>query len=137
MVGDPISDLIIRIKNAGKAHKESVFLPYSKLKEAIANVLVTEGYLKAVLKKPIRSSTTGDKTNSVLEIVLNYHNGETKIKDVKRVSKLSKRVYMGFEDIHPVKGGFSKTIFSTPKGILTDRQAIKEKVGGEMLFKIW
>ena len=128
MVTDPVSDLIIRLKNAGRVHKESVALPYSKLKEAIANVLVTEGYLKSVSKK---------KTSSNLEIVLNYHNGESKIKDVERISKSSRRVYKGFEDIHPTKGGFGQTIFSTPKGILTDRQAIKEKVGGEVLFKIW
>jgi small subunit ribosomal protein S8 len=128
MVTDPVSDLIIRIKNAGKAHKESVFLPYSKLKEAIATVLVAEGYLKSVSKK---------KTSPILEVVLNYYDGESKIKEVERISKSSRRVYRGFEDIHPIKGGFGKTIFSTPKGILTDRQAVKEKVGGEVLFKIW
>ncbi len=128
MVTDPVSDLIIQIKNAGKVRKESVLLPYSKLKEAIANVLVAEGYLKSVTKK---------KTSPTLEVVLNYHNGESKIKEVQRISKPSRRIYKGFEDIHPMKGGFGKTIFSTPKGILTDRQAIKEKVGGEVLFKIW
>jgi len=128
MVTDPISDFIIRIKNAGKVHKESVTLHYSKLIEAIALVLVAEGYLKSAAKK---------KTTPTLEVVLNYHNGESKIKEVERISKSSRRVYRGFEDIHPTKGGFGKTIFSTPKGILTDRQAIKEKVGGEVLFKIW
>jgi small subunit ribosomal protein S8 len=128
MVTDPVSDLIIRLKNAGKVRKESVFIPYSKLKEAIANVLVAEGYLKSASKK---------KTSPVLEVVLNYHNGESKIKEVERISKSSRRVYKGFEDIFPMKGGFGKTIFSTPKGILTDRQAIEQKVGGEVLFKIW
>lgn len=128
MVIDPIADFIIRIKNAGKVHKESVSLHYSKLIEAIALVLVAEGYLKSVAKK---------KTSPTLEVVLNYHNGESKVKEVERISKSSRRVYRGFEDIHPTKGGFGKTIFSTPKGILTDRQAIKEKVGGEVLFKIW
>ena len=128
MVTDPISDLIIQIKNAGKVRKESVLLPYSKLKEAIATVLVAEGYLKSASKK---------KTSPVLEVVLNYHNGESKIKEVERISKPSRRVYRGFEDIHPMKGGFGKTIYSTPKGILTDRQALREKVGGEVLFKIW
>jgi small subunit ribosomal protein S8 len=128
MVTDPVSDLIIRIKNAGKVRKESVLVPHSKLKEAIANVLVAEGYLKSASKK---------KTSPVLELVLNYHNGESKIKEVERISKSSRRVYRGFEDIHPTKGGFGQTIYSTPKGILTDRQAIREKVGGEVLFKIW
>jgi small subunit ribosomal protein S8 len=128
MVTDPVSDLIIRVKNAGRVRKESVVLPYSKLKNAIAQVLVAEGYLKSASK---------NKAGTNLEVVLNYHNGESKIKEVQRISKSSRRVYQGFEDIHPMKGGFGKTIFSTPKGILTDRQAIKEKVGGEVLFKIW
>lgn len=128
MVTDPVADLITRIKNAGKARKESVLLPYSKLKEAIALVLVSEGYVKSASKK---------KTSPTLEVVLNYHNGEPKVKDVERISKSSRRVYMGFEEIHPTKGGFGKMILSTPKGILTDRQAIKERVGGEVLFKIW
>ena len=128
MVTDPIADFITRLKTAGKAHKESILLPYSKLKEAIANVLVAEGYLKSVTKK---------KTSPTLEVVLNYHNGESKIKEVERVSKSSRRVYKGFEEIHPAKGGYGKAIFSTPKGILTDRQAMREKVGGEVLFKIW
>ncbi len=128
MVTDPIADLITRLKTAGKVHKETVVLPYSKLKEAIAKVLVAEGYLKSASQK---------KTSSNLEVVLNYHNGECKIQEVQRISKPSRRIYKGFEDIHPMKGGFGKTIFSTPKGILTDRQAIREKVGGEVLFKIW
>lgn len=128
MVTDPVADLITRIKNAGKVRKESVLLPYSKLKEAIANVLVSEGYVKSASKK---------KTSPTLEVVLNYHNGESKVKDVQRISKSSRRVYKGFEEIHPTKGGFGKLILSTPKGILTDRQAIKERVGGEVLFKIW
>ena len=128
MVTDPVSDFIISLKNAGQVRKEFVFLPYSKLKEAIAKVLVSEGYLKSAAKK---------KTSPVLEVVLNYHNGESKIKEVERISKTSRRVYCGFEDIHPMKGGFGKIIFSTPKGILTDRQAMAQKVGGEMLFKIW
>ena len=128
MVTDPISDFIIRLKNAGLIRQETVLIPYSKLKEAIANVLMSEGYLKSVSKK---------KTSPVLEIVLNYHNGESKIKEVQRISKSSRRIYKGFADIHPMKGGFGRMIFSTPKGILVDRQAIKEKVGGELLFKIW
>jgi small subunit ribosomal protein S8 len=129
MVGDPISDFITRLKTAGRAHKEVVSLPYSKLKAAIAEVLVAEGYLKSVSSKK--------KEAGILEVTLNYHDGESKIKEVERISKSSRRVYKGFADIHPVRGGFVKTIFSTPKGIMTDRQAQKEKVGGEVLFKIW
>ena len=129
MVGDPIADFITRLKTAGKARKESVSLPYSKLKEAIANVLVAEGYLKEVSSKK--------KEKGILEVTLSYHDGESKIKEVERISKSSRRVYKGFAEIHPARGGYVKSIFSTPKGIMTDRQAVKEKVGGEVLFKIW
>ena len=128
MVTDPVSDFIIRLKNAGKASQASVLLPYSKLKEAIANVLVAEGYIKSATKK---------KTSPILEIVLNYHNSESKIKEVERLSKPSRRLYRGFEDLHPTRSGFGQIILSTPKGILTDRQAVREKIGGEVLFKIW
>lgn len=129
MVGDPIADFITRLKTGGRAHKESISLPYSKLKEAIANVLASEGYLKSVSAKK--------KDQGILEVELSYHDGESKIKDVERVSKTSRRVYKGFAEIHPARGGVGKMILSTPKGILTDRQAIKEKVGGEVLFRIW
>lgn len=129
MVGDPIADFITRLKTGGKARKESISLPYSKLKEAIANVLASEGYLKSV--------STKKKATGTLEVELNYHNGESKIKDVQRISKPSRRIYKGFAEIHPARAGVGKAILSTPKGILTDRQAVKEKVGGEVLFKIW
>ena len=129
MVGDPIADFITRLKTGGRAHKESVSLPYSKLKEAIATVLVSEGYLKSV--------STKKKDNGVLEVELAYHNGVSKITEVQRISKSSRRIYKGFADMHPARGGVEKTILSTPKGIMTDRQAIKAKVGGEVLFKIW
>jgi small subunit ribosomal protein S8 len=129
MVGDPIADFITRLKTGGRAHKETVSLPYSKLKEAVANVLASEGYLKAV--------STKKKDVGILEVTLNYQDGISKIKDVERVSKSSRRVYKGFAEIHPARGGVGKMILSTPKGILTDRQAVKEKVGGEVLFKIW
>lgn len=126
---DPISDLITRLKTGGIARKESISLPYSKLKAAIAKVLVSEGYLK--------SSAADKKDGKTLEIELAYENGKSKIKDVQRISKSSRRVYQGFSDIHPPRGNAGRAIFSTPKGILTDRQAVKEKVGGEILFKIW
>lgn len=128
MVVDPIADFITRLKTAGRVKKSTVVLSYSKLKEAIAKVLVADGYLKEVKKKGTDS----------LEVELAYNDkGVSKIKDVERISKTSRRVYIGFADIHPARGGMGKMILSTPKGILTDRQAIKEKVGGEVLFKVW
>lgn len=130
MVTDPISDFIIQMKNASDAHKASFTLPYSKVKAAIADVLVKEGFIKAASKK-------GKKVQKSLEIELVHENGTPKIKGVERMSKVSKRMYFGFGDIRPVRQGFGRMLITTPKGILTDKEARKAKVGGEPLFKIW
>ena len=130
MITDPISDMIIRIKNGSDAGKESVLLPYSKLKESIAVTLEKEGYLKSVAKK-------GKKVSKQLEVVLAYENGAPIIRGIERVSKLSKRVYVGAKDMKPFRNGFGSVIISTPKGILSEMSARKDNVGGEVLFKIW
>ncbi len=127
---DPIADMIIRIKNASDSKKESVVFPYSKLKIAILDVLLKEGFIKSFGKK-------GKKVVKFIEVGLVYADGEPKIKGVDRVSKSSKRIYYHAKDIRPVKSGFGALILSTPKGIMTDKTARTEKVGGEALFKIW
>ena len=127
---DTIGDMIIRIKNASQARKESVVIPYSKYLHAIANVLETEGFVGSVTRK-------GKKVKKVLEIGLKYENKKPRIVGVERLSKLSRRLYFGVADIKPVKRGFGRLVLSTPKGILTGKQAKKENVGGEALFKIW
>jgi len=127
---DHIADMIIRIKNGGQAGLSSVLVPYSRVKLAVAQVLLKENYIKAISKK-------GKKGAKFIEIGLLYENGSSKIRGVKRVSKLSRRVYRGVKAIKPVKQGFGHLILSTPKGILTNIEAKKEKVGGEALFQIW
>jgi small subunit ribosomal protein S8 len=127
---DPIADMIIRIKNASDSKKESVVFPYSKLKIAILDVLLKEGFIKSFGKK-------GKKVVKFIEVGLVHADGEPKIKGVDRVSKSSKRIYYQAKDIRPVKSGFGALILSTPKGIMTDKTARAEKVGGEALFKIW
>ena len=130
-MNDPISDLIIRIKNTSMAGKDSASIPHSKLKLAVAEILKREGYIKSV-------SSKGKDTHKTIEIGILYDENHTpKVKGVSRVSKLSKRVYMGVKDIRPVKYGYGLLLLSTPKGILTDKEARKENVGGEALFKIW
>ena len=119
------------IKNAGRAGHESIVVSHSKIKAAIADCLVKEGYLKSVSKKT-------KKGFPVLELELVYsEDGEPKVIGVDRVSKSSSRVYKGVKDIRTSRGGYVLTVLSTPKGILTDRQAKKEMVGGEVLFKLW
>lgn len=130
MVNDPVADFIIQLKNAGMVQKGTVALPYSKLKHAIADTLVTAGYLQSATKR-------GKKAKKFLEVELVYKDGEHAIRGVKRISKPGRRLYMGVTDIYPVKFGKGKRILSTPAGILTGEEARKQNVGGEELFIIW
>ncbi len=131
MVGDTVGDLIIRLKNAGVVGKETVTVPYSKLREAVLNKLVDAGYVSAI-------TTKGKKVQEkTLEVTLSYENGDHRINGVKRVSKPGRRLYCGVADLHPVKFGKGHLILSTPAGILTNEEAKEKKVGGEQLFIIW
>jgi small subunit ribosomal protein S8 len=128
---DQIANMINMVKNAGRAEHEFVVVPHSKIKFAIAECLVKEGYLKAVTKKT-------KKGFPIMELTLAYtEDGTPKITGAERVSKSSCRVYKGVKEIKPTRSGFGLTVLSTPKGILTDRQARKEMVGGEVLFKLY
>ena len=129
MVTDPISDFIIRLQNASRTNKESVSLPFSKMKLAIAEVLAKEGYLSGVEGK--------SKTGNTLSVDLKYKNGKPVISGVKRISKPSRRMYMSVKELRPVKRGFGLLVLSTPAGVITGKQAREQKVGGEALFEIW
>jgi small subunit ribosomal protein S8 len=127
---DSISHLIIQLKNGSAAKKETVVMPHSNFTESVALALARKGFVKPALKK-------GKGVQKTLEVGLIYVNGHARINDVKRISKPSKRLYKGYSEIHQVKQGFGSTFVSTPKGILADDEARKEKVGGEVLFQIW
>ncbi len=118
------------MKNASTAGLPTTAFPYSKMKHAIADCLKKEGYIAGISKK-MRKSVP------VLEVELVYVNGVPKIHDVERISKQSRRVYMGASEIRPIKNNFGLLVLSTPKGILSGKDAKKELVGGEALFKIW
>lgn len=118
------------IKNANRVGHESVVVPHSKMKLSIADCLVKEGFLKYATKRT-------KKGFPVIELGLAYVNDEPRVIGVERVSKSSCRVYKGVKDIKPTRNGHGLMVFSTPKGILTDKEARKEMVGGEALFKIW
>lgn len=131
MTTDPIADLINQIKNAGAVKKATVSVPFSNFKLSIAEKLKETGWVKAVEKK-------GKKVKKTLDITIKYNeDGKAFIQGVKRISKPGRRIYRGFEEVIPVKYGFGALILSTPKGIKTDKEAKKEKVGGEALFQIW
>jgi len=128
---DPISNMLIQIKNAAMVGKPSVSVPFSNLKMEIAKVLQKEGYLKSVVKK-------GKKIKKVLACDLTYNEaGKARFTDVVRVSKLSRRVYIGVKELRPVRQGTGSMVLSTPKGIMTDKEAKAANQGGEVLFKIW
>jgi len=127
---DSISNMLIVMKNGSLAGKESVLLPYSKIKNAIAECLKKEGYVSSVAKKL-------KKDQPVLEVGLIYTGKKPKITEVERISKHSKRVYFGIKDIHSVRNGSGLLVLSTPKGILSGKGARAEQVGGEALFRLW
>ena len=112
------------------AKKPTVSFPYSKVKFEISKVLESGGYLTDLQKK-------GRKNLKLIEAKLVYENRMPKISDVNRVSKPSRRIYRAYRDIFSVKNGLGVAVYSTPKGLLTDKEAKKQKVGGELLFEIW
>lgn len=131
MVSDTIGDFIIRLKNAGAVKKESVSVPFSALKLAVAEKLRDAGFVKSIDKK-------GKKVRKTLDVVLKYDaEGIHVIHGVKRISKPGRRMYRSVSEIMPVRYGHGVLVLSTPKGILTGKEARKENVGGEALFEIW
>ena len=130
-ITDPVADMLTRIRNANSAKHETVDVPASNLKKAIAQILLDEGYIKSF-------QVVEDGTQGVIRIALKYLPGkEQVIKGLRRVSKPGLRVYAGAEELPRVLKGLGIAIISTSKGVMTDRQARKENVGGEVLAFIW
>ncbi len=128
MTTDPISDFLIRLKNGSAVKRERVIVPFSAMKLHLAELLSREGYVGRVSRLPSGS----------LEVELRYGAGKRPaIAGAKRVSKPSRRLYVGARDIRPVKRGHGLAVLSTPHGILTGAEARKKNTGGEVLFEIW
>jgi small subunit ribosomal protein S8 len=131
MNSDPIADLLTRIRNANRARKDWTDVPWSKLKEAIARVLVDEGFLREV------AVNEGDG-RKLLRVSLRYDEYRRPVlSGIRRVSRPSLRVYAGSRKIPQIRKGLGVSVLSTPKGVITDRAARKEKVGGEVLCSVW
>jgi len=128
---DKIANMLVSMKNGSAVSKDTVVVPFSAIKYSIAQCLQSNGFIKGASKK------TEKKNIDVLEINLAYTDAGAKIHDVKRISKPSRRVYFGVRDLKPVKNGHGMVVLSTPKGIMSDKEAKKEQVGGEALFMIW
>jgi len=127
---DPIADMLIRIKNALLARHKEVVVPHSKLKEAIAHILVKNNYLTEV-------KVVKQLPQSALVLTLGYEHKWPKITGVKRISKPGRRLYTAAGRVPSTLNGYGITIVSTSKGLLTDKQARQANVGGELICQIW
>ena len=130
-ISDVIADMLTRIRNASNAKHETVDIPASNMKKAIADILLEEGYIKAV-------SVIEDGKQGVIRITLKYEQGKVRaIRGIKRVSKPGLRIYSNCEEMPKVMNGLGIAIVSTSKGIMTDKKARRENVGGEVLAFVW
>ena len=130
-MSDVIADMLTRIRNANDAKHATVDIPASKMKKAIADILVEEGYVKSY-------TVIEDGKQGVIRVTLKYGQGKAKvIRGIRRVSKPGLRIYAGYEDMPKVMNGLGIAIVSTSKGIMTDKKARATKVGGEVLAFVW
>jgi len=130
-MSDPLADMLTRIRNAGKAKLNSVDIPGSQMKVALANLMKEEGFIRNF--KFIKDNKQG-----IIRIYLKYDRSDSHvIYGIERISKPSRRVYIKNKDVKPVLNGIGISVLSTSKGIMTDKQARQENVGGELICKIW
>ena len=130
-ISDPIADMLTRIRNAAKAKFSSVDIPGSTVKIELAKILKTEGFIR-------NYKFLKDGKQGILRIYLKYGEGQSSvIYELKRISKPSRRVYVKCKEIKPVYNGLGIAILSTSKGVMTDKRARQEKVGGEILCHVW
>ena len=128
---DPITDMLNRLENGQAVNKKTVDIPFSKLKYQIAKVLEAEGFVDSAAKK-------GRNPKKVIRVNLKYdEDGKPAITDMERVSKPGRRVYTSLKDIRPVRGGFGISIISTPKGVMSNKEARGAGLGGEILCKVY
>lgn len=128
---DPIADMLTRVRNANSVKHESLEVPASNIKKEIARILLEEGFIKGY-------DVIEDGKQGIIKIQLKYgRNGEKVISGIKRISKPGMRVYAGKEDVPKVLNGLGISIVSTSKGIITDKEARKENVGGEVICYVW
>lgn len=131
MMTDPIADLLTRIRNANLMRQPLVSAPYSQLKEAVVKILKQECFVRDY-------EVVGEKTKKALVVSLKYTlNGEPAITMLRKMSRPGRRLFSGFEDMKPYREGMGLRIVSTSKGVLSDNEARKMKVGGEVLVEVW
>ncbi|MBU2621381.1 MAG: 30S ribosomal protein S8 [Proteobacteria bacterium] len=130
-MSDPIADMLTRIRNAGKATLNSVDIPGSKLKTELAKVLKNEGFIK-------NYKFLKDNKQGILRVYLKYgQDRNSAIFGIERISKPGRRTYVKSNEMKPILSGMGLAVLSTSKGVMTDKRAAKEKLGGEVLCKVW
>ena len=127
---DPITDMLNQIRNAQAVNKAEVLVPLSKIKYEIVRILSERGFIGEI-KKTVKGK------NKVIKITLKYKDGEPVISGLRRVSKPGQRIYEKFSEIKKVHGGFGMSVISTSKGLMANKDARKQKLGGEVLLEIW
>ncbi len=130
MMTDPIADMLTRIRNGNSAKHKSVEIPASNMKKDLAQILLDEGYIQGY-------NVTEDDKQGVMTVDLKYVQEQRAISGIKRISKPGRRVYVGSSDVPKVLNGLGIAIISTSKGVMTDKQARKEAVGGEVICYVW
>ena len=129
-LSDPIGDMIARVKNAQARNHKKVELPSSNFKAKIANILKNEGFIKDF-------KVESEEKKSVLSLELKYHSGNPVISNFERVSKPGRRIFSSAESLPKINNGLGIAIISTPKGVMTDLDARKQKIGGEIICKVF
>ena len=127
---DPIADMLNRIRNAQAVLKPTVDVPFSNLKYELAKILVKKGFVEKVEKK-------GKQIKKIMEITLKYKEKVPVISGLTRISKLGQRIYLPIKKIKKVRGGYGMLVISTSKGLMTDTEAKKQRLGGEILCELW
>ena len=127
---DTVADTLNQIKNAQAVGHPTVEFPFSNFKYEIAKILVKQGFLEKVEKK-------GRKAKKSIEVTLKYEDKTPTISGLKRISKPGQRIYLDFHKVKKVKGGYGMVIISTSKGLMTDKEAKKQKLGGEVICEVW
>ena len=130
MFTDPISDMLTRIRNATRAQKTELVLPFSKFKSNLANLLAKEGFVSTV-------NEIENQGHKMLKIQLKYAAGQPVIAGLKRVSKPGQRIYLPADKLPRANSGYGITVVSTSRGLMTDREARKAKMGGEVVCQVW
>jgi len=127
---DPITDMFNQIKNAQAVEKTTVEVPFSKIKSEICQILKREGWIEDFAKK-------GKKTQKEIKITLKYEDGIPRISNFKRISKPGKRIYKGWKELRLIRQGYGASVISTSGGLMSGKEARRQRLGGEIICEIW